>query len=177
KDVLNLDHSGGPYDLTEANRETGYHPWPGTLAEQAVIAFFKANPTRVAGKRLLHLGIGKFGWSTAKRLANTPCVSVGEAARSWRILGEQGVQQLGERYGLALEKHAVRGVAHWHGQFDLSGEPEIADESLCCFAKADWFEAALHVISVRRRLFPWRAQGKRHARSGPWKLLHRYRSG
>ena len=235
KDVLNLDHCGGPYDLTEANRETGYHPWPGTLAEQAVIAFFKANPTRIARKRLLHLGIGnssifravgdqvskfvgltvglpekihfeqtfghpahaeihfaskhdprnydkivgpfdiivdvnlksfacceqhfqdmmalyvdrlapdgviitaatglRFGWSAAKRLANTPGVSAGEAGRSWRILGEQGVQQLGERYGLTLEKHAVRGVAHWHGQFDLSGEPDIADESLWLLRK------------------------------------------
>jgi hypothetical protein len=77
----------------------------------------------------------RFGWSAATRLANTPGVSAGEAARSWRILGEQGVQQLGERYGLTLEKHAVRGVAHWHGQFDLSGEPEIADESLWLLRK------------------------------------------
>jgi hypothetical protein len=77
----------------------------------------------------------RFGWSAAKRLANTPGVSAGEAGRSWRILGEQGVQQLGERYGLTLEKHAVRGVAHWHGQFDLSGEPDIADESLWLLRK------------------------------------------
>jgi hypothetical protein len=76
-----------------------------------------------------------FGWSPPKRIAYTPGASADETARRWRILGEQGLQQLGERYGLALEQHTLCGVAHWHGQQDLSGEPEIADETLWLLCK------------------------------------------
>jgi hypothetical protein len=235
KDILDLDHCGGPYDLTQANRETGYHLGPGTLAEQAVIALFTAEPALVVGKRLLHVGIGnsavyraigdqvsefvgltvglpekinfektfghpqhakihfankhdprnygrivgpfaaivdvnlksfacceqhfhdmmvlcvdglassgviitaatglEFGWSATTRRANTPGVSAEQAAQNWRILGERGLRQLGEKYHLTLEAHVVRGVAHWHGQFDFSGEPKISDETLWLLRK------------------------------------------
>jgi hypothetical protein len=57
-DVEHLSHCGGPYDLTEANFGTGYNAYPGTLAEQAMIAFLGANPELAAGRRVLHVGIG-----------------------------------------------------------------------------------------------------------------------
>jgi hypothetical protein len=234
-EVLNLSHCGGPYDLTRANLETGWHLSPTTLEEQAVIRFLKEDPTRVTEKRLLHVGIGnssifrvfghqlsafvgltvnlpekvrfeetfgypahakiyfankhdvrnfdgivgpfdlivdvnlksyaccerhfqdmmagyvnrlapdgmtitagtglRFGWPGNTPIANTPGVAIDEAARNWRVLGEEGLEQLSERYHLKLERCFVHGVAHWHGQKDETGEPQIADETLWLLSK------------------------------------------
>jgi hypothetical protein len=56
-EILSLSHCGGPYDFTTGNFETGWQLRPTTLAEQAVISFFKSSP-RIAGMRLFHVGIG-----------------------------------------------------------------------------------------------------------------------
>jgi hypothetical protein len=79
-------------------------------------------------------GLG-FGWPGNTPIAYTPGVSIDEAARNWRVLGEEGLEHLSERYQLKLERCFVQGVAHWHGQKDETGEPQIADEILWLLSK------------------------------------------
>ena len=233
--VAHLSHCGGPYDLTEANLATGYNAYPGTLAEQAMIAFLGANPDLVAGKRILHVGLGNssifrayghrfaaftgltvglpeklyfeatfgcpanveihlankhdprnyakiqgpfdliidvnlksfaccevhfhdmlmfyvarlnhggvvltaasglaFGWPGNTPQACTPGAAADSASQAWRILGEDGLKDLAEQYGLSVESHELRGIPHWQGMRDTSGPPIISDETLWMLKK------------------------------------------
>jgi hypothetical protein len=72
----------------------------------------------------------RFGWP-----GYTPGVSIDEAARNWRVLGDEGLEQLSERYHLKLDRCFVPGIVHGHGQKDETGEPQIADETLWLLSK------------------------------------------
>jgi hypothetical protein len=113
-----ISDCGGPYDLTSEHTITCWEDMPTSPAESAIISYLVENAELVAGKRLLHVGIGNSELPRAlvdflsSYVGIT--ISVPEVDRFKRMFADRS-----NMVGILINKYDHRDYHKIDGEFDL----------------------------------------------------------
>ncbi len=121
---------GGPFDLSPNHTISNGESLPTSGAESAIIAFLKSEPQRIAGKRLLHVGIGNGSLTAAFEADLSQYVGITISLPEIALF-ERKFSGAKNATGVLLNKYDPRMYAKIQGDFDIIVDTLLKSYACC----------------------------------------------